>query len=379
MDNRRPVFDARVAYVYSDLPSYARAKKTLVTLRELFREVHFIGSRRRRKWDEARPGGITYHINPRVLGTGLETIPGVARHIRFIRSRLARIRPDVVIAVNEEYILPFAAGVIEKPPVLVLDLYDSVAMRILGRAAKLRPLWRGLSALAMLTADALVEVNEDRLAWQKLTPPLTAVVYNSPPALADLTPMTGLPSQRFLYVSGTMEDRIHGLEILLAAVDRVPEIEVVVTGKPSGDWVEREFLTHPRVHFLGLVPYEDVPRIAAASLGVFAHYSPVRLNYIYGAPNKLYEAMQAGVPVLINRENKAHREAVKLGFGIVSPYGDAGALARDLRRLLNRDSELTRGCERARRAFAEHYAWDVMARERYLNLFRQLGVPTSRQ
>ena len=375
MDIHRYRYNARVAYVYSDQPSYSRAKKTLVVLRDLFREVHFIGARRKRNWDESRPEGIHYHIDERPFGSGLSSLPDVARFIGYVRKQLHRVRPDVIIAVNEEYILPFSAGMLPKPPVLVLDLYDSISLRILGPAGKLRPVWQGLSSLAMLTTDALVEVDESRLRRHPYKPDAVTIIYNSPPSTGEPDPLPGLPAKRFLYVGGTMEDHLHGLETLHKALERAPEIEVIATGKPVGEWVQRIFLKHPRVHYLGLVPYEDVQRIAAASLGVFSHYSPMRLNYVYGAPNKLYEAMQAGVPVLINRENHSHRMPQQIGFGVVSPFGDVQALADDLHRLLDPDESLIAGCSRARQVFEQEFAWDRMATERYKALFDNLNVP----
>ena len=375
--NTYPVFDAKVAYIYSDLPSYSRAKKTLELFRDMFREVHFIGTKRKVEWDDSRPEGIHYHFNPRVLGFGLGTVPDVARFIGYIRQELNEIQPDVIVAVNEEYILPFTVGVLPKPPVLALDLYDSIGMRILGRGRHLLPVFRLLSMVSMLTADALVEVTEERLNWHPYKPDVTTVVFNSPPRYPDLSPLPDLP-EKFLYVSGTMEDELHGIETLTAALDKVPEMQLLATGLPKGEFVKNRFLKHPQVTYLGKRPYEEIPRISAASSGVYLHYNPVRLNYIYGAPNKLYEAMQAGVPVLVNRENQAHRLPKRLGFGLVSRYGNVNGLADDLKRLLDSPKDLKDGCKRAQEVFDREYAWDVMARERYTSLFRQLGVTETR-
>ncbi|MCB2213524.1 glycosyltransferase [bacterium] len=372
-----PIFDAKVVYVYSDMPSYSRAKKTLELFRDLFREVHFVGTRRHMAWDEYEPDGITCHFNPRVLGSGLGTIPDVARFYGFIRSKLNEIKPDVVVAVNEEYILPFTLGLMKKPPHLVLDLYDSIGMRIAGKGRRLRPLFRAVSMATMLTPDALVEVTEQRLNWHPYKPDVTSVVFNSPPRYPDISPLPGLP-EKFLYVAGTLEDKIHGIEPLYAALEQVQDMQVLVTGLPKGKFVESTFLKHPRVTYLGRRPYEEVPRIAAASSGVYMHYNPVRLNYVYGAPNKLYEAMQVGVPVLINREDKISADVLATGFGYVSPFGDADALAADLRMLLSPSDELRAGCKRAQEIFEHEYEWNVMARERYTALFRQLRVNETR-
>ncbi len=376
-ETRQPVrFNARAAYIFSDLPSYVRAKKTLPVLASLFHEVHFIGCRRRRSWDAGRPEGIHYHIDPRELGYGLGTIGGVLRFIGTIRRVLREVRPEVVIAVNEEYILPFTFGMLPRPRTLVLDLYDSIGMRITGPARRLNPLWRKLSETAMRTADGLVEVNEERLAWHRVVPRATAVVHNAPPWIETITPMEGLP-EPFLYVSGSLEDDLHGAEALLAALEKVPGMNIVFTGRALGPFVTGTFLKHPRVHNLGMIPYEDVLRVLAAARGLYNHTSPVRLNYIYGAPNKLYEAMMTGRPLLINRENHAARLAEKHGFGLVAPYGDVEEIAAQLRLLRDGAGELSAACVRAREAFREEYAWDRWAAVRWSELFLSLGVPVA--
>jgi len=366
-------FDAKVVYIYSDTPAYVRAKKTLQVLQPMFREVHFIGCHRKHQWDTNYPEGITYHIEDRVMGTGASTLTDIFGFFRYIKKTLDEIKPDIVIVVNEEYVLPFTFRIIPKHGKLVLDLYDSIGMRILGPLKKFNFLWRFLSSVAMKTVDAVVEVCQERLDWHKVLPKHSTVVYNSPNYIENLSPMTDLPCDNFIYAGGTFDDNIHGIEPLFEAINRVKDINVIVTGKPQGDFVKNVFLKHPRVHFLGVVPYEDVPRISAGSLAVFAHYNPVRLNYVYGAPNKLYEAMMVGRPVLINKENKASHFALEKNFGLVSPYGNVEALAKDIRSLIDNNANIRPDMETIRKEFKRNYSWETMAHKQWKSLISEMG------
>lgn len=57
---------------------------------------------------------------------------------------------------------------------------------------------------------------------------------------------------------------------------------------------------HPNVHFQAAVPYEDVPAYTGdADVGLVS-VKPVCLSYLYCLPNKLFESIQAGIPVLVN-------------------------------------------------------------------------------
>ena len=326
MNQINPMFNVKAVYIYSDLPSYVRVNKTLPILRDMFREVHYIGVTRKKQLDSSRTEGIHYHIDDRRLGNGMQTIFGILGFIRYIREVLKEVKPEVVIAVNEEYILPFTFGYLPMPKYLVLDLYDSIAMRISGPARLINPLWRWLSELAMRTVHALVEVAEERLAWHRHPPKISKVIYNSPFYIENITVRENLP-EKFIYVNGMLLDGMHGVETILTAVEKTPGMSIVFSGWVKGKFLEEKFLTHPKVVNLGLVNPTEIPGIIKASSGVWAHYNPVKINYIYGAPNKLYDAMMVGRPVFLNSENHACSLAQKHGFGIISAYGDVHSLS----------------------------------------------------
>ncbi len=369
----QPIFDAKIAYIYSDVPSYVRVRRTLPVLRRLFREVHFIGATRGTTWDDSRTKGIHYHITDLRMGHGLQTIPKVAMFFRTIRYQLKKIKPDVVVAVNDEYALPFVLGYFPRPQFLAVDLFDSIAMRILGKGRYLNPFWRRVSEFGLKHIDGLVEVIEERLEWHRHTPPVTQIIYNTPEITDDITPKTGLPDH-FVYVNGTLSDNIHGIESIVGAIDKVPEMHIVTTGKFLGDFVQNVFLKHPKVVSLGKVHPSEILEILAAADAVYCHYNPSQLNYQYGAPNKLYEGMMLGKPVLINSENHASSIIREHGFGLISPYNDVDALANDLRTLIKGTPELKAGCEKAKTLFRETYAWDLME-DRWKDFFRRMGVP----
>jgi glycosyltransferase involved in cell wall biosynthesis len=88
------------------------------------------------------------------------------------------------------------------------------------------------------------------------------------------------------------------------------------------------------VHLHEAVPYEQVlAHTATADLGLVS-VKPTCLSYLYCLPNKLFEYIQAGIPVLTNDlPDCAHLVASYVIGGVVSedsPAGWADAI-RDLR------------------------------------------------
>jgi glycosyltransferase involved in cell wall biosynthesis len=367
------MFRAKLVYIHSQTPNYVRVSKNLATFASLFSAVHYIGCSRGAGWaSSAKPPNVTYHMYPRDLPLGPRSIFGLPGFFRFVKDRLGVLAPDVVVATNEEAILPFTIGYLPRPRVLVCDLLDSLAIRTTGRLRHLWPLWRALSELALRDMDGLIEVTEERLARHRVVPRHTAVVYNAP-TWQDYEPEEGIP-RGAVFVSGSISDGVSGLETLISAVERIPGLRIVFAGRPSGTWVKSTFLSHPRVLNLGEVSPARALRIAKGSLALFAHYRPVNLNCVYAAPNKLFDAMMLGIPLLLNRECLVSAMAEREGFGVLTRYGDAQELEAALRGLLAKPSSVSDRFATAKQLFRQRYAWDHMG-ARYAELFRRLSVP----
>ncbi len=153
-----------------------------------------------------------------------------------------------------------------------------------------------------------------------------------------------------------------GFPVLLDAFGRLsperPGLRVLVAG--PGDPAEALAKVPPglahRITFLGVITEEVKARM-------------MRGLSVYAAPNTggesfgmiLTEAMAAGAPVVAS-DLEAFRYVLDGGrAGILTPVGDAGALAAALRRLLDDEAERRRLVERALAAVAP-YDWPVVAR-----------------
>jgi len=69
------------------------------------------------------------------------------------------------------------------------------------------------------------------------------------------------------------------------------------------------------VHFFDAVPYDEVTRYAmSADIGLVLHKN-ICLNYYYASPNKLFECMAAGLPVVGSNfpDRKKYIEGYNLG------------------------------------------------------------------
>lgn len=165
----------------------------------------------------------------------------------------------------------------------------------------------------MRRAQALVTVNQSLAEelGRRLRPARTIVVHNAPerwdpPAVRPdlIRAATGIPADApiALYHGGFSAHR--GLEGLAAAIlERgLERVHAVYLGygsqKPMLEAIAADPRSDGRIHVLPAVPPAELaPWVASADVGVMA-IQPSTLNHRLSTPNKLFESLAAGLPVV---------------------------------------------------------------------------------
>jgi len=112
-----------------------------------------------------------------------------------------------------------------------------------------------------------------------------------------------------------------------------------------------------RVRIVGPVPPDEVVASAAgAAIGVIP-YEPVGLNNTYTTPNKLFDYMAAGLPVVASRLPELTRFVEGGEMGLTFPPGDPAALAAALNELLADPERYQRMRARSQEA-GRRYTWE---------------------
>jgi glycosyltransferase involved in cell wall biosynthesis len=226
--------------------------------------------------------------------------------------------------------------------------------------------------------DGIITVNDELAAIlaRRFDRPLPAVVMNCLPAW---TPPPQ-PDRRFharlglapetrvvLYHGGFLASR--GIEVLAAAVMQLPGVALVAMGdgplRPALERLAGVPSANGRIHILPPVPpAELVPWIAAADVGAMLN-QPVSRNERISTPNKLFECLAAGVPV-VSSDFPGRRRIViddpDGPLGAVCDPTDPGAIALALRDVLDRSAEETADLRRRVLAAAHaRWTWDRQA------------------
>ena len=135
----------------------------------------------------------------------------------------------------------------------------------------------------------------------------------------ELRQRLGIPDGALTVVCITQLLKDRKLEELLAAVQRYPHVYVIIGGKGVlEDWVVRA-TNNPRVLFVGFVSGKQIADYTCAADIVYYGFDPSNPNARFSAPNKLYEALAAGRPLITGDFGEIAEVVREAKCGIVLP------------------------------------------------------------
>lgn len=240
--------------------------------------------------------------------------------------------------------------------------------------------WAAASDAVVTVNDALADHLES--AWQMRTRPL--VLLNAqprwqPPDPPDdlIRPATGIPAERRIVLFLGRLGRERGLEVAAEAVLALDDAALVLLG--FGAWADRlsERDRDPRFagrHFtLPPVHPDDVPAWTASADATIIAVPANSLNQRLSTPNKFWESLTAGTPIVVGRDLEVMRKIVEQErIGAIADPLDPVDVAAALRSILDAPADERAAMRaRARRVADERYSWEA-AVEPYLALVDRL-------
>lgn len=318
------------------------------------------------------------------VARGGPAVPGlrfVVHELRLAR-RLAALRPDVLHAHDSNALVPVALAARRTRVPFVYDAHDLW----LGRPRRERSrlyfalgnAWYALvERLLVPRAAAVLTVSEPiarHLERRYRVPEVTLVPNYPAPELATAAPSRSLreiPGGQaldphrpvVLYLGGLMGGR--GLEELVTAMVEVPEGQLVLVGDGVlGEPLRRrahDLGIGDRVHLLDPVPPGDVVSVAAsADVGV-SPIVPSCLNYRYSLPNKLFQYLAAGLPVVASDFPQVRDVVAGADAGLLVDTSRPSAIAAAIRELLADPARRAAMGTRGRAAVTDRFNWATSA------------------
>lgn len=349
----------RIAFVIGNDGSDVRTGKLCRSLSSMGHDVHLIG------WgnqpDPARQidlGLASVHTLSSTRNPGRIPPFGRLRFLWYAWRKLARLRPDVVWTVNEDnafFLLPLKGLFFRS---LVCDVYDGLTERHSHRSWPLRMILRVISSIGRAGADRLIATDAAREERFGRFRHKTAVVCNYPEHSGNGLWRKQPAGPTKVYVTGAIHST-RGLRQILDAAARAGNVEIVAAGWINDDYSADVFARHPKVSYRGVVTAKESLALAAECDAVLAFYEPISTNNRLASPNKIYDAMCVGRPVIVNTEARVSEWVTDRKLGFACAYDDVSSLTRILAGLLDCRRDLPHFAEYAKGVSAG-YTWQQM-------------------
>jgi glycosyltransferase involved in cell wall biosynthesis len=167
-----------------------------------------------------------------------------------------------------------------------------------------------------------------------------------------------------------------GIEQLMAAIGDVPDATLVLMGygilEPSLRAQAADPSLHGKVRVMAAVPPPDLHDWVAAADVVAMPIQGDTLNHRLTTPNKLFEAMAAGVPAVVSDLPGMSAIVKDAGSGILVDPTDVPAIAAAIREVVSLPADEWQAWrERCLAAAHDRYNWETQV-ERLLDLYSEL-------
>jgi glycosyltransferase involved in cell wall biosynthesis len=308
----------------------------------IFDEVHVLGYQSAAlPTQERHASGLMIHrlLTPTARLADTDRSPGrvlrsAARGASLVHYAVAAIRCAVRlrpahITCHNAMLLPVAFLAASSCRAKVVYAPHELEVERAGLAGAFKRISAGFERWFIRRCSAVVVVNEPIAAWYRAhygvnelhvvrAIPESGAVEASDPGDADaIRRMLGAPQEALLFIYQGLLEPARGVDLLLEAFLGLDEpFHLVLMGYGGSEAHIRDVAaTCPRIHFQPAVPIDQIVRhSAAADVGIFALANPVARSYALSLPNKFFEYVSAGLPVLVS-------DNLELLSGLVREHG----------------------------------------------------------
>jgi len=282
-------------YLCNNDGSDPRINKEIRTLSKIYK-IDFVGMKSNQGHCFIAPYVTGIHI----ISSGRRNIPGLCKYFILVLKLLCRKRYHSIHIINEPLLLLCYPLLWCCRTNIVLDLFDSIFLRMNKSGEE----WVLLKRIIYALPDCIIVTDEER---KNLLPAHVQIktykLPNYPPNITlEETIRLGGAGLTIMYYGWFGKHR--GTDLAIKLLKASEKVRLIMAGWP-GDNESHDLLKHPRVEYFGIITQEMAIKMAAGKADyILCVYNPVNENSIYASPNKIYDAIQANVPLIINREVK---------------------------------------------------------------------------
>lgn len=314
--------------------------------------------------------GVIYRVGIKsAYGNGIKNIFNLGKFQLEIIKFLKKNKYDIIHACDFDTAFTAYHMTKKEHSIFIYDIFDFYV-----ESMKVPEILRGIILKKDLSiinhADATIICSEKRKEQiAKANPKRLVVIHNTPDfSLSNNRVQLNENKIKIAYF-GILPEQGRMLEELcrIVAMDKTYELHMGGFGlfeNKAKEYAEK----HDNIFFYGKVAYNDVLNIERSCDIITAIYDPLVSNHVYAAPNKFYEALMLGKPLIMVANTGMSDIVEEYKIGELITY-DQNGLQAGLEKLCSNRESWTQISKRMNALYNDKYSWLIMS-ERLLELYR---------
>ena len=348
-----------IVAVSNDLLTDQRVRKVSKTIAQLGFDVITVGRKRKNSPSQMNyPNAFKLFKLPFETGALFYAVFNVRLFIYLIFSRF-----DVVHSNDLDTLLACYWAAKIKRKKIVYDTHEYFTeVPELVRRPKIQKIWESIEGSIFPHLNHIITVNESIAdLYLKKYHKKVAVLRNVPEPLTLKRVVRKSDSKLTIVLQGNGINVDRGAEEMVLAMEQITDAQLFIIGQ--GDVMEvlkkivAEKQLEEKVVFFGRLPFAEMMAITQqADLGVTLDKS-TNINYLFSLPNKLFDYIQAGVPVLSSALPEIERIINQYQCGVVISNVTPETIALAIKQLQSNPAHLNLMKDNASKA-AQELHWD---------------------
>lgn len=255
---------------------------------------------------------------------------------------------------------------------MVYDIFDYLFTYTDGKYSYLKKIIVKLQHKIINKADATIICTENRKEQIKGTNPKNlTIIHNTPQQKTFSLSKLNLNKNKvkIVYVGIFQDGRL--LKGLAEVVRKNPKYELHIGGFGKYDKFFKDLaLSCSNIIYYGRLSYDKTIELEDSCDIMTAIYDPSIGNHYYAAPNKFYESLMLGKPIIMVSNTGMSSIVKKYDIGELINY-DEESLEQAIENLIKRKNEWNKISFKMRTLYKEQYSWEEMER-RLIALYGRL-------
>ena len=224
------------------------------------------------------------------------------------------------------------------------------------------------------SSATIICTEQRKMQIRKASPKKVEIIHNTPDIFMDNTNDDICHDDekiKIAYVGIFQEYRL--LEELLSVVSKSDNIELHIGGFGKLENIVNEYsIKYSNIFYYGKLQYREALNLEKKCDIMTAIYDPQIGNHLYAAPNKFYEALLLGKPLIMVKNTGMSENIKKHDIGVLIDYSEKG-LKEGIETLIkNRDKWIDMS-RKMKKLYTDEFSWNEMER-RLIKLYDSIDL-----